>query len=555
MVVLNPNKPDFFAETFPKPNVKSMQDYAQAYIAWAYRSNVIGWVDGMTMRVVGHDLVKLTKEPIEHGIFLGSKRYISDRLAKLLGVDPVPYPETRFSWLEGSVMQTQSVVAYHQGSSEFGSSQQQNQIKQLGYMPKIFEKYARYIIGEEGEHGIQMGYWLGMENGSDMAWLLVEDLLARIANSEDPNLQQPLVEFNPWVETLPEMGHYFDKQDRDGWSQLRNSRENANALYAAQMRYFLKQEGRHLHCGDQIIELYLKAGRIPMDLHLKMEWEWSARAYRLHGNPYNSGGALKYYQIGSKNPIYSLDRKGPNNEILTFSIPHPEGPNGYMTFQITPDLDKSNLNGYALAILRDILIDFNKKRSRMLSDEQRGQMKEYLKKVSMFVPDEARKEILESGMIPTAALSWRPYHLAFIPDPWKHLDGYYTDVFGYPIPSREQYLEYRKLVDLAPEDREKIRELTKTPGWMVEFEPGNREDVYKEGQVEPAKNDVVLFEFKVDPKLPTFKNLFTFPEAKRTWEAQMGPKAAEKPVEMKGTEGYQGLLDLYEDIVGDGDSH
>ena len=94
MVVLNPNKPDFFAETFPQPNVKSMQDYAQAYIAWAYRSNVIGWVDGMTMRVVGHDLVKLTKEPIEHGIFQGKQRYISDRLAKLLGVDPSPYPET-----------------------------------------------------------------------------------------------------------------------------------------------------------------------------------------------------------------------------------------------------------------------------------------------------------------------------------------------------------------------------------------------------------------------------------------------------------------------------
>lgn len=544
----DPHKPNFYAEAFPRPNIRSMDNYAEAYTRWAIDSGVFDWVEGTTLRAVATDMHLLTKEPVHYGLFKGKERFLHPHIAKLLGITPVGYPEDKLSWLAGgTIRQTQNIIAYHQGSSEFGSSQQQNQLRKLGYMPPIFEKYARNVIGEEGEHGTQMGYWLGM-TGGDFEWLLVEDLLARNANSDDPNLQQPLIEFNPPVETLPEMGHYFDKQDRDGWSKLVSSSDTADALYAGMMRYFLKQESKHLGSGQQIIELYLQAGRIPMDLHLKMEWEWSARAYRLHGNPYNSDGARRNFQIGSKNPILPWDRKGPSGEILTFTMPHPKGKNGFITVQITPEMDPGHLNGYEATTVRKRIMGQNDgKRSGLLSDAQRVEMRAFLEKVTMHVPEPARSEILNSGKIPTAEISWRPYHLAFIEDPWPHLRGYFTDVFGYPIPTEREYFEYRKLVDITPQDREQILALTRTKGWMVEFEPGSRYDVYKDGQVQPDKDDIVLYEFKVGAPVQRFKVLFTFPQAMAKFESE---RPSQKSTSVTGSDGAQTLWDLHDDIVG-----
>ncbi len=544
----SPNKPNFYAEDYPRSNLRSMEDYAEAYTQWAIDSGVYDWVEGTTLRAVATDLHVLAKEPIHYGIYKGRRRFVDPHIAKILGINPSPYPDDKLSWLAGgTVRQTQNMIAYHQGSSEFGSSQQQNQLRKLGYMPPIFEKYARNVIGEEGEHGTQMGYWLGM-TGGDFEWLLVEDLLARNANSDDPDLQQPLIEFNPPVETLPEMGHYFDKQDRDGWSKLMSSSDHADALYAGMMRYFLKQEAKHLGSGQQIIELYLQAGRIPMDLHLKMEWEWAGRAYRLHGNPYNSDGARRNFQIGSKNPLLPWDRKSPSGETMSFRIPHPQGKNGFIAVEVTPNMDPGHLNGYEATTVRKRVMSQNEsKRSGLLSEAQRKEMRAFLEKVTLFVPEPVRSEILNSGKIPTAEISWRPYHLAFIDDPWPHLRGYYTDVFGYPIPSYNEYVEYRKLVDITAVDREQIRKLTRTKGWMVEFEPGSRYDVYKDGQVQPDQDDVVLFEFKVGRQDQKFKKIFTFPQAMKTYEAS---RPSQKPVEISGTEGAQTLWDLHDDIVG-----
>ena len=102
-------------------------------------------------------------------------------------------------------------------------------------------------------------------------------------------------------------------------------------------------------------------------------------------------------------------------------------------------------------------------------------------------------------------------------------------------------------MDITPADREKILELTRSKGWMVEFEPGSRYDVYKDGQVQPDKDDIVLYEFKVGAPVQRFKVLFTFPQAMGKFEAE---RPAQAPSTVSGSDGAQTLWDLHDDIVG-----
>ncbi|MCI0531425.1 MAG: hypothetical protein L0Y74_05705, partial [candidate division Zixibacteria bacterium] len=102
-------------------------------------------------------------------------------------------------------------------------------------------------------------------------------------------------------------------------------------------------------------------------------------------------------------------------------------------------------------------------------------------------------------------------------------------------------------VDITPADREKILELSRTKGWMVEFEPGSRYDVYKDGQVQPDKDDIVLYEFKVGKPASRFKILFTFPQAMGKFESE---RPAQKPSTVSGSDGAQTLWNLHDDIVG-----
>ncbi|MCH7760914.1 hypothetical protein IIA15_05860 [candidate division TA06 bacterium] len=545
-VKLDPNKPNFAAEELPEPQMQSVEDIREIYLSWAERSEVMEVIRGREFRVIAVDLDKLIKEPIPHGIFAGKPRFISEGLAKRLGVKPVPYPVEMWTWLNTTLLGRQMEIAYTQGSTEFASSQQQNLLESLGYMPDNFRKWAHEVIAEEGEHGIQMAYWLMTEDGSKLSKLLSEDLFARVSNSEEPDLQQPLREFNPPVLTLPEFAHYFTKQDLDGWSQLTQSKFNCSALYAGQMRFFLRQEGRHLSSGDNIIKAYIQAGRIPMRLHLKMEWKWEAIGYRLHGNPVNSGGAQMSYQLGIKGPLRSLDRGG------SYTIPFPGEPNGFKTFDIHPEMDKRNLNGFNLSVFRDVVKSKNETISGMLTPKQQKEAKEFLKEVIRYVPDKVRKEMLGESkstqgefVIPTTAISWRPPHMAYEieDDPWPFMQGYTTDLFGYPIPSEKEYREYRELVDFNEEDQEEIRELTKTKGWMVETPVGSKGDVYKDGPVQPGKNGTLLFHFKAEEKSPKFDKIFTFPQAVREYQKETKPSGKKKAFELKGTDGFDTLLE------------
>lgn len=421
-VELNPEYPEFFAADLPRPNIESLEDFAQAYSWWADTSGVMEWVEGADMRVVAADLKERASEPISHGFYSGRPRFVSQSVAKLIGADEAPFPEDEFSWLAGSVSSAFARLAYIQGSSEYASSQQQRDLIKQGHVPAILERYIRATIIEEGEHGIQMAGWLISESDTDLGKLLAEDLLARKADDPDPQVQQPLVEFNPMVTTLPEFAHYLDKQDRDGWSQLRCSVDSGSALYAGMMQFFLRQEARHMRSGEQVIEWYLLAERIPMDLHLKMEWEWNAISYRLHGVPYESSGALTQFQLGTKNPIYPLDGRLRGSLL---KIPHPDGEGGYKTIEVGPHMNLEHLNGFSVSVLRDVLRRNNARRTRLLSAKQRKEMTDFLKKVTHYVPDKVRDELLGDHPIPTAALSWRPDHLALEQmDRWRHISGY-----------------------------------------------------------------------------------------------------------------------------------
>jgi len=550
-VRLDPNKPDFGAKELPEPNLQSVEDIREIYLSWAERSGVMEIIQGREFRIIASDMPKLLSEPIPHGIYAGKPRFISQRLARILGVPANPYPEEMLSWMSGTFMQRQLEIAYIQGSTEFASSQQQNLLGTLGYMPEIFRKWAHEVIVEEGEHGIQMAYWLLMEDGSKLSRLLAEDLFARVSNDEDPDLQQPLREFNPPVLTLPEFAHYFCKQDLDGWSQLTQTKYNCSALYAGQMRFFLHQEGRHLSSGDNIIQAYVKAGRIPMRLHLKMEWKWESIGYRLHGNPVDSGGAQMSYQLGIKAPLRPLTEGG------SYTIPYPGAPGGFRTFEVRPDFDWRNLNGFNLNVYRNVLKKKNEIISRMLSPAQRKEAMEFVKEVTRYVPDEIRKEMIGEAkatggfVIPTAAISWRPPHMAYHieNDPWPFMRGYVTDLFGYPIPSEKEYREYRQLVDLSEEDQEELRELTRTRGWMEEIPVGSKMDVYKDGPIQPGRDGILLFQFKAKEKSPRFEKIFTFPQRmKELWKEKkegeaISPPSA-RPLEIREAEDFQTLLDL-----------
>ncbi|MFN4182965.1 MAG: hypothetical protein ACK4G3_07170, partial [bacterium] len=417
-------------QDLPKPSIESPEDFRDLYNTWAERSGVMEIVQGREFRIIASDLNKLLNEEMFYGIYKGKKRFISERVAEILQVEPNPYPEDIIEELNASLLRRQLEIAYIQGSTEFASSQQQALLGKLGYMPECFRKWAHEVIVEEGEHGIQMAYWLLMEEGSELARLLVEDLYARVANAPDPEIQQPLREFNPPVLTLPEFAHYFAKQDLDGWSQLTQTKYNCSALYAGQMRFFLRQEGRHLSSGDQIIKGYILADRIPIRLHLKMEWKWEAIGYRLHGNPINSRGAELYYQFGIKYPLKPLEEGG------TFTIPYPEDPTGFRTFEISPDMDKKNLNGLNLSIYREIFRRKNAYLTTYLTEKQRKEAKEFLAEVSRYAPESFRKNLLGEGrgaeefVLPTAQITWRPPHLAdrIYNDPWPFLRGYMTDI-------------------------------------------------------------------------------------------------------------------------------
>ncbi|MCI0531602.1 MAG: hypothetical protein L0Y74_06625, partial [candidate division Zixibacteria bacterium] len=56
----DPHKPNFYAEAFPRPNIRSMDDYAEAYTRWAIDSGVFDWVEGTTLRAVATDMHLLT---------------------------------------------------------------------------------------------------------------------------------------------------------------------------------------------------------------------------------------------------------------------------------------------------------------------------------------------------------------------------------------------------------------------------------------------------------------------------------------------------------------
>ncbi len=551
--VWNPDKPDFFAEILPQPNVTNIHDWSQAYEAWAERSGVLEWVQGARMRAVATNLRGLLEEPIAHGMFQGKRRFVSEHLAKKLGVPASPFPREGYSWTAGPVPNVFAALAYTQGSSEFGSSQQQYQLLELGHVPPILDRYIRSTVIEEGEHGFQMAAWLLLELGGDLGGLLAEDLLARSAGSDDPKLQQPLVEFNPPVLTLPEFGHYLDKQDRDGWSQLQSSVDSANALYAGMMRFFLRQEARHMRSGEQVIDWYLRAGKIPMDLHIKMELGWDAITYRLHGNPLGSTGALTAYRLGTKNPIFPLARHArlPRYaRMSSFAIPHPDKEGGYQVVELNEQMEPSNLNGYSVSVLRNILLMNNAKRSELLSPRQHAEMRHFLKTISHYVPDEQRKPIVEGGVIPTAALSWRPDHLAYEleNDGWRHMRNYVTDVFGNPIPSMEEYRQYRELVELSDADRQRIRDITAEPGWMVEeVKPGSRGDVYSTGLVKPTQNDTVLYEFTVGDE-PRNRTIFTMPQAIERMRERDAAERSE-PLQHESQDGLDFLHEVHGDLI------
>ncbi|MEE8586779.1 MAG: hypothetical protein V3T83_18205 [Acidobacteriota bacterium] len=544
-VELNPQYPEFFATDLPRPNIESLEDFAEAYSWWAETSGVMEWVEGAEMRIVAADLLKRIEEPVSHGLYAGRPRFASRSLADKLGVGHVPFPEDSYPWLMGSVSSAFARLAYIQGSSEYASSQQQRDLMRQGHVPAILERYIRATIIEEGEHGIQMAGWLISESENDLGKLLAEDLLARKADHPDPQLQQPLVEFNPSVATLPEFAHYLDKQDRDGWSQLRCSVDNASALYAGMMQFFLRQEARHMRSGEQLIEWCLLGRKIPMELHLKMEWEWDAISYRLHGVPYGSSGALTQYQLGTKNPIYPLDGR---YQGTRFRIPHPDGPEGYKTIEVSPSMDLEHLNGYSVCVLRDVLRNNNRRRTKLLDDRQLKEMREFLSRLTQYVPDRQRKKLLEDHPIPTAALSWRPEHLALEQmDRWRHISGYWTDVFGYPIPTEKEYREYRKLVELTEEDRQQIRQITAKPGWMIEdVKPDDRQDIYRTGPIEPRDSDTVLHQWTVGKKR-TNRTYFTMPQAMDLWSSKPGEEAQQKAFEYE--DGYQTLLSLHDDLI------
>ena len=549
-VELNPEHPEFFASELPRPNIDTLEDFAEAYSWWADTSGVMEWVHGADMRIVSADLRKRAVEQINHGYYKGKPKFVSRSLANKLSVPHAPFPDDEFSWLQGSVMSAFARLAYIQGSSEYASSQQQRDLMMRGHVPPILERYIRATIIEEGEHGIQMAGWLMSESDTDLGKLLAEDLLARKADHPDPKLQQPLVEFNPPVTTLPEFAHYLDKQDRDGWSQLRCSVDNASALYAGMMQFFLRQEARHMRSGEQVIEWYLMAGRIPMELHLKMEWEWNALSYRLHGVPWGSSSALTQYQLATKNPIYPVDGKLRGKQ---YRIPHPDGPGGFMTLEVGPEMDLEHLNGYSVSVLRGVLKENNRKRTKLLTEDQRKEMRAFLKKITHYVPDDKRRELLGLDQpIPTAALSWRPEHLALERmDRWRHISGYWTDVFGYPIPTEVEYREYRKLVELTDEDRDRIREITAKPGWMNEdVKLDDRADIYRTGPIQPREGDTVLHQWFVGGK-STNRTYFTMPQAMELWRA--GQQDEETSSSVEGEDGFDTLMALHDDLLGEED--
>jgi len=538
-----PIKPDFTDNgNHPRPNISSMADVAEAYAMWAKNSGLFDYVDEYTFRAVAR-LNRVLREPIPHGNFKGQPRFIPESIARKVGVDPVPIPDGRLSFLGGQTLRERlATLMYHQGSSEFGSSQQQSLLdKKLGYEPPIFEKYKTFVIREEGEHGIQAVYYLGEVIGGNYGWGLAEDLLARQADSDDPMLQQPLREFNPMVTTLPELGHYFDKQDRDGWNQLEQQKGSCDGIYAGDMRYFLRQEPFHLAAGHHSVSLYVEAGRIPMDLHTKLAAEWEARANRLHGNPYNSGGAETNYVLGTKSPIVSLEILAERGDVLR--MPHRDY--GFVEIPVRPDMPKGHLNGVAIEETRKKFRTNNKRLSALLNPDQRRDLRRFLKNVTMYVPNKERNEILESGEIPTVANSWRPDHLMSVADQddWPHLKGYYTDIFGYPIPSKSEYEAYCMMVRVTEADRERIRDLTSTPGWMVEVKPGSRHDVYRNGAVQPTDEDTVLFEFTVGTPRKRGR-IYTFPQ-------RMGMlRAEQKPTAYESVDGRDFLDQIHADLMG-----
>lgn len=87
-------------------------DLAEAYALWAKRSDVNSHVMGMRFQIVGHNLAKLLDTPIprdphlpreEDTIYAGKRRFISEAVARMLGIEPNPYPDNEFSWLEGAL--------------------------------------------------------------------------------------------------------------------------------------------------------------------------------------------------------------------------------------------------------------------------------------------------------------------------------------------------------------------------------------------------------------------------------------------------------------------
>ncbi len=524
--ILKPEKPDFFIDALPNPRIKDADDYMEAYKKWM---EDYGWADhlqGAIIRAVVANGTELAREPIPHGIYAGRKRFLADQgIASKLRAEIEPYPLEIPIGARGPYLRLLAGLAYTQGSSEYGSSQQQKRLLETGHVPPWVEKILVSTVIEEGEHGYQMAYFLGQELGSAIGtefgtrygWGLAEDLLAREANHPDPAKQQPLVEFNPMVQTLPEFGHYMDKQDRDGWSQLMCSQHSASTVYAGMMRFFLRQEARHMKSGETVIEEYLRAGRIPMELHLKMEWEWDAIAYRLHGNPRGSKGAAQMYRLGMKNLIFPFDQLPRWTTMREFHLP---GKDGGVMIPVNNEMSLEDLNGYSVTVLRNKLADNNRKRSALLSDAQRAEMRAYLSRITQWCAPEQAEKIISSGEMPTAALSWRPEHLAFErQDPWHTLREHWTDVFGNPIPSFDEYKEYREKVGLSAADRARITDCTSTPGWITdEIKPWGAGDPYKSGILEPRESDTVLSQFTVG-KPRVNRKIFTMPDAVRKWKA------------------------------------
>jgi hypothetical protein len=167
-----------------------------------------------------------------------------------------------------------------------------------------------------------------------------------------------------------------------------------------------------------------------------------------------------------------------------------------------------------MTVLRNVLAGNNGERSKLLSASQRADMRAFLEKVTQYVPKEERECLLASGEIPTAAISWRPAHLAYERnDPWVYLREHWTDVFGNPIPSFEEYVAYRTTVELTHDDRERIRDCTSKKGWMSEeISPNGKGDIYRSGLVNPHPEDTVLYQFTVG-KPRVYRKIFTMPEA------------------------------------------